>query len=222
MFLPAFNSQIWSGQIGDPTKKWKSQVKSDSTDYLWSKVIPNDFSSILEIGSNYGNRLFSKAQSNPNKSFVGLDINQTAVEIGNKKARLDNLFNLKFFQCDVSKIDYKSGIHGQFDVVYSWATLIYIHPLKIKKVLKFILSSAKNKIILIEQIDDTLISWPIYLGKQINGGPNWVRNYEKIFRTILPDHISVRFEYITIPNAVWAPGGGKASALVLHLDGKDL
>ena len=100
--------------------------------------------------------------------------------------------------------------------------MIYIHPLKIKKVLKFILSSAKNKIILIEQIDDTLISWPIYLGKQINGGPNWVRNYEKIFRAILPDHVSVRYEYITIPNAVWAPGGGKAFALVLHLDGKDL
>jgi hypothetical protein len=215
--FPNFNGRVWSGSRGDPTRDWSSNIEDIGTRYMWEYVAKGKFKSVLEIGSNYGNRLFSEAKRNPHIEFVGIDINSYAVRVGNKKSETEKISNLRFQFSDVSKKIFNPQIDERYDLVFSWATLIYIHPSKIKRSLEFMYLSAIKKIIIIEQMDLKLRKWPFYLGVQIGGGPNWVRNYEKIFLSIISPNEQVKFSYIEVPNNIWSPGGGSAKTLIIDL-----
>jgi hypothetical protein len=73
---------------------------------------------------------------------------------------------LKFSYLDI--LDFKELsklIKKDFDLVFTWATLICIHPIKINKILEILLKNV-NQIVLIEQHKSMRIS---YKGRQYLG-----------------------------------------------------
>lgn len=79
--------------------------------------------------------------------------------------------NIKLIHAKAEKFD--SFINKRFDLVFSWACLMYISSNKIEKVLSKILRVAKRRILLAEFHDPKL--------KKTKWDNHWVYNYENLF-----------------------------------------
>ena len=181
-----------------------------SNEYLWNLINWQSAKRILEVGSNSGNRIFEKATQFPEKQFIGVDINKEAVEVGNSEASKRDLRNITFLQFDIRSRHFSTFMKAQqFDVILSWACLIYIHPFQIQRILTLLLASTTN-LILIEQNENRFIH------SIVTGGTNWKHNYIYMINRI-SNHKRDRFnlEFHNVPKEVWNPGGGDATCLVI-------
>ena len=195
---------------------WLQNRNTLDIDLFLESILGVNFDSLLEVGSSCGNKIYNLAIKHRNKVFLGVDINPNAIKVGNNYCKEKKIHNLSFKQFDITKnLEFLN--EEKFDVVLVWATLIYVHPIHIKKALINIRNLAKFKIVLIEQNDPDILTWPKYLGYQIAGGPNWARNYKKILLSIFPDLSDKNIYYSPIPENIWAPGGGKGQCLIVDL-----
>jgi hypothetical protein len=102
--------------------------------YMQTQIDFSQMSTFLELGSNSGIQLLELARKFPKCKFVGLDFNLTAVNVANNAAKESSLDNLNFYQVDLQDINsLKEYKNTQWDVIFTWATLIYIHPTKTDK-----------------------------------------------------------------------------------------
>ncbi len=190
-------------------EKYFSAKNSPSNLFLWSKIDLENSSSILEIGSNSGNRIFNLAIENPDKKFFAVDLNNHAVEFGNLESSRLGLSNLKFLQFDLRSKAFGDFLRKQrIDVVFSWACLMYIHPFKLWRLLRIILECS-SQLIIIELNEDK------WLHKLVSG-TNWRHNYLSIIERISrnePYRLSITAN--TVPKEIWNPGGGNASVFVI-------
>jgi hypothetical protein len=200
---------------------WKKRTTQDSFDryamnrsnqsnlFLWNRMDIEKSKSVLEIGSNSGNRIIE---------FHGYDINLQAIELGNQLAENEKITNLKFFVRDVSDLECKNVTdHLRYDVVISWATLIYVHPRNIRNAIRFIVESTNKRIILIEQ--QSLKSARLNAFK---GGvplflePTWKRNYLDLISSVSDRRFC--YNICEVPKEIWNPGGGCAHALIIDFE----
>lgn len=205
---PSFQSTLWAGERGNPTSlSYENELESARNLVLWKELSKFNAEVIVEIGSSLGSKIVGLAKSNPKLSVVGLDINPKAIAKGTEIAKYENIENLRFREFDASKdnlealgIDFKSG------VVFTWATLIYVHPSDISHVLKSILNSQVLGFVFIEQHSSDLPG-RLRKGKLINHGPNYVRDYNFLLQE-LGAPANYQIETIPIGPEVWSPGGG--------------
>lgn len=185
-------------------------LKSNSSNFLWDHINDFNLKNVLEIGCNSGSRLFSGAKKFDQTNFVGSDINSNSITVAKNFAKENNYLNTKFMVNDLRDIDKLFEELGitEFDLIYTWATLIYIHPIYIEKILIKLIEKTRT-LILIEQHDKRINL--MYRGKPTSGGRNYVRNYEKILYKIgiKIDQISI----IDVPEFIWKPGGGYAKLI---------
>lgn len=200
--------------------KWKTRSQEEalrgylvnrsapSNNFLWDLVDLNRMDTILELGSNSGNRLIEVASRFPEKTFVGVDINISAVTLDNEWANTKGIKNLEFIHADITSPQfYAHFLNRKFDCLVTWASLIYIHPIRIKKLIQFLLAITSKQIVLIEQNDSRLRVFPKYLGIPVPGEPTWVRNYEKILSLVKSDK-TFDVNLKPVPEEIWHPGGG--------------
>jgi|694.fasta_scaffold37909_7 cyclopropane fatty-acyl-phospholipid synthase-like methyltransferase len=165
----------------------------------------NNVKTILEIGCNSGKNLFNLAAKYPDIQILGVDFNKSAIEFATREAQKRGYHNLKFSYLDI--LDFKELsklIKKDFDLVFTWATLIYIHRTKINKILEILLKNV-NQIVLIEQHKSMRIS---YKGRLIKNNPTWIRDYEKMLKNLSSNKIFIKIR--EVPENIWAPGGGHA------------
>lgn len=217
LVLPKYQSRLWKNlDEGIIQKEWQSNNNSLEVENFLENIIGNDFETFLEVGSSCGNKLYNIATRLNRKKFVGIDINPHAVKIGNVYCQQNSIPNLSFKELDILSKDI-TRFEQKFDVVFVWATLIYIHPLFIKKALKNIRYLANKKIILIEQNESQIKHWPKFLGYQIANGPNWSRNYAKILSNVFRDINSRNIQIIPLSEDIWKPGGGNGTLIIVNL-----
>ena len=78
--------------------------------------------SFLELGSSFGGNMISQALFNPESKFVGIDLSEEQVKIGNEIIEYIGLDNIKLYAKNIIDIDED---FGKFDYitthgVYSW------------------------------------------------------------------------------------------------------
>lgn len=185
---------------------------NEANQYLIIRILPFKPKSILEIGSNCGNKLFLLSQKLEGTRIVGIDINQIAVQKGNewfKKERINNV-ELRVGRAeDLNEIPDKS-----FDIIFTWAVLIYIRPSKIKDVLASMLRIAKKAILLVEMDSEDYDRKSDKLGVYFPPG-NWKRDYRWILKKLNVDNRKIQIEKIS--PSIWDPGGGDASLIIAQL-----
>jgi ubiquinone/menaquinone biosynthesis C-methylase UbiE len=181
---------------------WEKR-NDDSKLYLLDKLKEFNPSSVLEIGSNCGNNLFRLAKAYPNAEIVGIDINPLAVELGNKWLKENGINNVSLRVDNVEDLESVSGHH--FDVVFSWAVLMYIHPKRILSVVNKLSGIANKGIVLIEMHKRDLKN---PLG-EFHSPANWKRDYLTILKSLDVDMADIRIE--SVPSHIWNPSGGGAS-----------
>ena len=179
--------------------------------YMQTQIDFSKVSTFLELVSNSGIQIFELARKFPRCKFVGLDFNLSAVNVANDLAKKSSLGNLSFHQVDLQEIDslneYKE-VH--WDVIFTWATLIYIHPTKILPIIDFGINNSKI-FFMIEQHKE--IDFAVK-GRLIAGQPTWIRNYVKIVKKLTNKSNQIRVS--PIPNEIWNPGGGHATQIVVE------
>ena len=117
--------------------------------------------------------------------------------------------NIELIQLDLlSEASLNKLIYHNFDIVFSWATIIYVHPRKFKKLIKILNQLSLKQLIFIER-NFTKKSFFSYLDFFRNA-PNWIHNYVFELKLFEKDLI-VRQE--KVPNEIWLPGGGSAFLL---------
>jgi len=206
-------------------KKWAARTTLDSFDFLHpendstSKLFVEflgkyNFESVFEIGGNCGGRLFSLAAKYPNKKFYCSDLNDKALEVGQREAAKRLISNIEYLHFDgQNQLDLDDCKELQnSDLVFTWATLIYIHPIYISNLLDCIVGSSCKTLVLVE-LDDRHLPRLVKRGK-IVGKTNWSRDYEYLIKKKCKKY-NVFYELFRepCPSSMWNPGEGKATLL---------
>ena len=202
----------WISKSGEDAQGYLDLLKGNSSEFLWNHLDDNFPKTVLELGCNSGSRLFSRAINQPKTSFIGVDINKEAINVARSYALENRIQNIDFICADISKPqDVFHKLHdAKFDLIFTWATLIYIHPIRIENVIKEIMIHSK-RLILIEQHNPKMRILP--KGIPTSGGNNWVRNYQKLIEKYQLDSQTLLVS--KVPNSIWQPGGGHAHILEL-------
>ncbi len=199
-------ARYWSRQDeADIRKTWESR-KAPNSRYLSRALSGIEFGSLLELGSSCGNRLAVIAADRPGIRFVGLDINRLAVECGNRWMLEEGIRNVALEWGRVE--DLSAYADGSFDVVFSWAVLMYVRPARILEVLKEVLRVSAKAIVLIEMQTDRVEGDP--RGAYYPPG-NWKRDYLSLLKEAGADPSRIECEWLT--KDIWNPGGGGGACL---------
>ncbi len=214
LIQPRFQGSKWAGERGNPTSlNYMNELNSERNKVLWDVLNSFAADNFIEIGSSLGSKILGFAKDNPSINVVGLDINPQAVAKGKEIARDMQLSNVDFHVFDLTKANLSElKISISDAVIFSWATLIYIHPINIYKALKAVMHNRPKGFVFIEQHSADLGRfWK--RGKIINRGPNYIRDYVHLLNKLLPSN-SYEIEVRPIGSDVWGPGGGHAFMII--------
>jgi ubiquinone/menaquinone biosynthesis C-methylase UbiE len=202
---------IWKHMNVDDAKLfWDSRNDEKKNNYLSSLFEGYKPRSILEIGCNCGNKLYPLALRYPDAKLFGLDINHNAIEYGKEKIKEEGIQNI-ILQLGTA-IDMTQYSSRSMDVVFSWATLIYILPKDIASVLSEMYRVTNKSLIILEMHSSDIIKQ-----NEINGiyfGGNWKRNYIKILTDIGIKKDNITEKKIEID--IWHPSGGDGSLIIAN------
>ncbi len=149
---------------------------------LIEKISNYSPSSILEIGSNCGPNLYLIAKKFPNVKIKGIDINPMAVKMGNELLKKEGITNVELSIGKAGELN--QFLDKSFDVIFTDATLIYIGPDKIKKVIKDMIRIASKALVLLEWHYENQSRDSNGLGVYHYG--HWKRNYINLLQQFVP------------------------------------
>lgn len=125
---------------------------------------------VLEVGCGAGFNLYELAKKFPKTFFYGIDISGGAIRQGTnffKEKNIDNVFLTKTSIENLHFLKDKS-----VNLVFSYASLMYIGPERISMAISEIMRVVKKDVILCEFHSD---SKPFYID-------HWIHNYKKLFK----------------------------------------
>ena len=209
LIIPNYQARKWAGERGNPTSlTYLDEIDSDRNYILWNVLDRFELDTVVEIGSSLGSKLIGYAKANPKLKIVGLDINKQAIEKGNELAASLGLANLEFKNFNLLSDNLQDlNLNLNKSVIFSWATLIYIHPRDINSVLRKILEVNPLGFVFIEQ-HSAQLSPVLKTGKLISGGPNFIRDYSFLLKKLgaLEEY---NLYHQGVNREVWSPGGGQ-------------
>jgi precorrin-6B methylase 2 len=207
---PASDYVGWGKRDKSSARKYFNSRQQQSNFFLWNQLSIEDGKKICEIGSNAGSRIFDLAAQHPLLEFCGIDMNSDAISFANHQARKMDLKNLEFVTLDIRNSQFREFLREhEFACIFSWATLIYVHPWNIKRVLEAMLQNA-DEFVIVEQIElKKRFSIVYYMGHL-----KWKHNYSQLIVDISEKQkMQVSIEVQEVPKDVWDPGGGDAKLL---------
>ena len=176
-----FQEEKWDGDFGDQYTA-KNDVSADGMDkdheikmgiskinlnHEFLDSLDRDIK-ILEVGSNTGNQL-SLLQKMGFKNLWGMEINEQAVNIAQKITK-----NIYFCKGTILDIPFKDGF---FDLVFTSAVLMHVHPENLPKAFSELYRVSGNYIWCYEYFSKD--------GEQLNyrGETNilWMRDFKRLF-----------------------------------------
>ena len=198
---------MWADRSEHEVKDGYTQYSQElSNTYLFNQISNLKITSCLEIGCAAGTRIFPLASKLNNCHFTGIDINSYAIRLADEYKDVKNVSNTRFELNNILDLN-QSKFH--YELVFCWATLIYISPADIKRALLNISNLSTNYILLLEKAFNEKDSVVRKILMQIKGFPNWTHNYKKL--------LSSAFTLVAeddIPKDVWLPGGGGAKLML--------
>ena len=199
-------ARYWSQQGEEEIRKTWEARHAPNNRYLWQALGNLDFVSLLELGSNCGNRLAVISAARPEARLAGIDINRLAVSLGNRWLAEEKIRNARLCW---GRIEDLSPYGDQsFDVVFSWAALMYVRPARILSALRDILRVCRKAVVLIEMQNGSK-------GEDRRGvycAPgNWKRDYVGLLEEAGAERSRIAFEWVD--KSLWNPGGGGGACI---------
>lgn len=188
----------------DPNLDLKDFSIDELSKFLFKTINVPPANSITELGCHDGKRLAALREylGNLEIDFKGVDINSSVIEFGKLKYA-----NLKNFELSVADLfDYVD--QERFDLVFTYATLMYVHPLKLKPLIRSLIHKSRT-LILIEPVSNRLLS-TILPRRNLS----YTHNYESKIKSIIKDE-NFQYRVIKMPKGIWSPKYGEPCAFVI-------
>lgn len=191
---------------------WDLRTDKIRNDYLLNIIAKHSPTSMLEVGCNCGNKLYGLALSYPRAQLTGIDINERAIKLGSiwlNDAGIDNVDLIAGRAEDLTRFNDRS-----FDVVFSWAALIYPRPSEIRGILLNMSRIAKKAIVLLEVQSSNPMNKLNSAGVYFSG--HWKRDYVSLLTEVSPSLKTPMV--VSIPKSIWSPGGGGGALIEAQHD----
>ncbi len=210
IFQRTATKKRWSLRTSDQAiDGYLSQIEGPNSYFLVDFFDPMQSKSFLEIGSNCGNRLIPLALKFPKTHFVGVDINRDAIIIGQEYIRERAIPNVTLLQFDITAEEFHEFLKGNyFDIVFSWATLIYLHPLDLVRLLRSLLIGTKRFVFIEQMYSRKNKFFPRSLPAR--NFLQWKHDFIGIIEDELNSNQNLVFTYSSVPSHIWNPAGGGA------------
>lgn len=190
---------------GDWAKGYIETLNHPHRQVLLEKILAYaPLGSVLEIGCNTGPNLYRLAQKLPQAAFYGIDINHKAIEIGKDWAEQAGFNNIHLSVGKADRLEHFSD--RSIDLVFTDATLIYIGPDKIQKVVREMMRIAQKALVFNEWHQEQKKESLYYDG-------HWVHNYRSLFDKYISSENSITVQ--KIPGDLWGGSGwGEFGAII--------
>ena len=202
---PRSNKLFWKFHSKKSDSSYLLNINDSRNTFLVENLVLKNASSFLEIGCNVGNRIINIALKNPDTNFFGIDIDKKAIEVGNLIIEDRGIKNIKLYYLDLTN---KEGFERLFpegiDYICSWAVLMYVHPLYIRRVLKNVLKISNKHVVFVEPATKNRLS-TVTTGTISLGTRNWAYNYRKLIQKLEPNIWLISES--EVPKDIWSPGG---------------
>lgn len=154
------------------------------------------FKKAIEIGCASGPNLILLAEKFPQAEFLGIDISNHAIKVGEKYLKKHSISNVRLRTGNTDAI--KKLPDKSFDIVFTDAVLIYIGPEKIKEVVQEMTRVAKKAVIIVEWWSEKPFSYE---------ADHWAYNWKLLFREAGVSTISITRLSDTTWKGEWAKRG---------------
>ena len=186
---------------------WDSRTDRNKNDFLLRVLGKYEPASMLEIGCNCGNKLYAVAVEYPWAKLVGIDINPRAVELGTTWLEDADITNVELIPGRAEGLNRFPD--RSFDIVFSWAALIYPRPSRIRDILTDMTRIARKAVVLLEVQSAVALSGRQAAGVYVMG--HWKRDYVSLLTEVAPSYDEPAVEWI--PRHIWPPGGGGGAVI---------
>ncbi len=219
---PQIGNTRWQQRDIYSAIKYQENEYNSSVHLIDNYIHFNSLKNVLEVGSNSGPNIISLAKKYKKITFTGIDINASAINLGNAYAKQNRLANLRFVVLDITNPNVNSDFTNQyFDLIFTFATLMYVHPKHIRKVLRSLVQASAGNLIFVEQFDSGIFS-KLFSGGRLSGFENsFKRNYIVLLEETCSS-LNMAKPEITIYEVdpkIWSPGGGNARVIKVVLSG---
>jgi trans-aconitate methyltransferase len=196
------NEKYWKKRGLENIKTYWDSYTDERKKILVDTFRPFNCESFFEIGCNCGPNLMSLNRYYPKAFFSGCDISREAIEYGNMKLKELGIENISLLPGELSEI----ATNDKYDIVFTWATLIYVKPNDLVVTIKKMFDMANKAIILFEMHTEENLQ----PNDGILSGRNWKRNYRNLFSEC---GLKGKIEIKPLSKDIWNPGGGGASII---------
>jgi len=149
-------------------KNYLNNEKAPHRKFLTNLILDNKkIKKVLELGCGEGINLRIISKKNQFIELYGIDINKIAIQSG---LSIINKFNLNIKLTSSNMKNLKMYKNNEFDIVFSDASLMYIGPNNIYKILKEALRVSRSKVFICEQ----------HTNDKSFYNDKWVHNYKQI------------------------------------------
>ena len=180
-FGTGLNEKIWAKRRLSSGTDYLGAEKDNHRKFLMKHISSfSPINSILEVGCGTGLNPYLLSQEFPNAKIIGIDINNNSIQYGNTYFKHKGIANIELMTGKADKLQQFQD--KSFDVVFTDATLIYIGPDKIRKVVKEILRISSKGIVLLE--------WNWFGNMKYPDGifiDHWVKSYEELLNNLFPE-----------------------------------
>lgn len=158
LFGTVINELQWKFRHVFLHKNWAAyhltEKKIESSRMFWKEYVKKyiPYESFLEIGCGPGNNLYAIAREFPNAHYYGIDISMHALSTGKAYIMKQGIKNIQLISGRAQNLKHFPA--KSIDIVFSDATLIYIGPDKIDRVVREIFRVAKKAIFLAEYMTE--------------------------------------------------------------------
>ncbi len=188
---------------------WEQRNDKRKTNLIHDVFLKHSPTSLLEIGCNCGPNLFILGKMFPDAKLTGIDISPLAVEQGNKWLQEEGVTNARLMCGKAENLLQFDA--GSFDIVFSWATLLYPQPSAIKEILGNMLRAARHAMVVIEMQAEKPLQGRDALGIPCIEG-EWKRDYVSILGSLVSSS-DIHLQWV--PREMSSPGGGTGAVVTV-------
>jgi len=159
-------------------------------------ILSKDFTSLLDVGTAYGQNLFILSKLVDPKILYGSDLNTNRLLSGKQIAEDKRLTSINFLSTNACSLPLSDK---SFDIVTASALFLYLDRADSILALREMFRVSTGRIVLLEQ--HVSGEREVCLEGEVTGGSFWIRDYHLLFK----EAFSSKFEVLEyrIPNPRW-------------------
>ncbi len=189
-------------------------IKGSERAVLIETILASDFSSLLDVGTAYGQNLFILGRLTNPSSLFGLDLKVSRIVSGKQIAEEKSLNELSFISANAINLPFEDNT---FELITASALFLYLDNESSVAALREMARVCSKRIIILEQHVKGLLG--VKEEGEVTGGSFWIRDYYLLFKEAFNQNYEVIEHFI--PNPRWQIEKWENTGVVFEINKKE-